>query len=144
MYLIYLEWTIAGKSYNNTVKLDGEKTIGRNRDNTFVIDDRQVSGTQAKINDVAGKVVITNVSKNNNIQVGTQIVNKNGGAAQLLDKVTIQMGGTSLYTRLTAVTSETVDYVKCTTCARPVPSGTDVCPWCNSPQTGTEASYTMA
>ncbi len=144
MLLLYLEWAIAGSNTSKTVQMNAQKSIGRNADNTFVIADKQVSSVQATLRDVAGSIVITNVSRSNNIKVGDQIVSKNGGSTELSDKITILMGTTSLYARVTVVEDSTVKYVACTTCSRPIPEGTEICPWCDNSQSGISAAYTMA
>lgn len=143
MHVINLLWTFNEEVQNKTEKLDTNKTIGRADGNTFQVLDPQISGKQAVIRSDGKAVVIENVSETNNIKVDNTVVNKAGGTAQLKDLSVILMGSTTFETRIISFDSDVNLDESCTTCSRPIPSGTTVCPWCGATQSGTEG-ITMA
>lgn len=145
MYLVYFAWSEKNSMKTKTVKLDVERTIGRDASCDVVVNDRQVSGTQARVYDQGGTVMIKNVSSTNDILVGGAVVAKNGGTAMLVNGATLEMGKTSFTSQTGTVAEGTTSFKNCTWCSKSIPATDSKCIWCGRDQgAGTDATFTMA
>lgn len=134
MFLIYFAWSEKNSLNTKTVKLDVTRKIGRDATSDILVNDRQVSGTQAEVYDQSGTVTLKNVSATNDIIVNGSVIAKNGGTASLTPSTTMEMGKTSFTVQLASVADGTETFKNCSWCSKPIPESSTKCIWCGRDQ----------
>lgn len=134
MRTIHLHWRVEDQSQTQTLKAEGEITIGRKPDCTVSIPHQTVSRQHATLYAQGDDLILRNLSKTNPITINQGRILQADQETVIQDGDTFVLGTVAVHVQLSIADDKPrlKLKVKCTGCGKVVESDLTDCPWCGT------------
>lgn len=132
MKMINLQWSVDNQTQSQTLKAEGEITIGRKVECSVSIPHQTVSRQHAALITSGNDIVLRNLSKTNPISLSGGRILSAGEEASLANGDVFVLGKVNVRYSVSELNHKISFKVKCTGCGKVVDTTTADCPWCGT------------
>ncbi|NUM48336.1 MAG: FHA domain-containing protein [Anaerolineales bacterium] len=132
MRMINLQWNVENQTQSQTLKAEGEITIGRKVDCTVSIPHQTVSRQHAALIPREQDILLRNLSETNPISLTGGRVLSAGQETPLENGDVFVLGKVNIRFSITELKAKFSFKVKCTGCGKVVDTTMTDCPWCGT------------
>jgi pSer/pThr/pTyr-binding forkhead associated (FHA) protein len=132
MQMINLQWSVDNQTQSQTLKAEGEITIGRKLDCSVSIPHQTVSREHAVLITRGSDIALRNLSQTNPISLSGGRILSAGEEATLTSGDAFVLGRVNVQFSVTELKHKISFKVKCTGCGKVVDSTMTDCPWCGT------------
>ena len=132
MKMISLQWSVDNQTQSQTLKAEGEITIGRKLECTVSIPHQTVSRQHAALITRGIDIFLRNLSETNPISLSGGRILSIGEEAPLANGDVFVLGKVNVHFSVTELKHNVSFKVKCTGCGKVVDTSMTDCPWCGT------------